>query len=668
MRSNPVAEQTTYAPSNYANGYQNLYAYEDTHNDWTIVSGKLENGVTEVWLTRPLSTGDSQDRAITSGSMRIIWAWGNGNSVSYHGSNRGTKSTTFIGDAASQAFPAYDGSWTMRMANYTVPHERITTYACQAVSFDTSQERHIVAFRPVGVSKFNHHAIVHVCSDNSYFSDHSTPQLCSYHPTSNTCPGGDNGNNCKGSSPLGDTTAGCAGLIASWAVGMGDMILPLEAGFRVGAGHITHVILEIHYDNPAAEQGFVDSMGFEVFYTETMRQHDAGMITMGDTIVSLGNTGMQPNLPYPIGDLPAQQDVIHRETTCPKECTTDFAEPINVFSVFHHMHYYGKKMYLEKYDTNDDLVGIVAPRIDFWDNGFQQLLPTEFTISPGESIQSHCYYDTSAYAHSAAVEFGPATSQEMCMHFVFYYPKQSRNSEPFAFCGMADLGGAATVCGSLSQANSAFYLAPTTQKQRGNVSYADPLSFGDVNQNAAAAASSSACATAPPPSPPPPSPASPAGASLQEAVSFTVTVAGTVASFDQAAYKTALAAQLDGVAASSIVLNVTAASVIVTAVFAAADNSAATATLTSLASDLSTLSTALGVTVEAASAPTTVQAVVVANTPSPSPSPDGLNPVVIILPVVGALLLITVAALWYMRKGGASKKVGSAASQGSVTA
>eukprot|EP00966_Prymnesium_polylepis_P170833 3948739-Prymnesium_polylepis.2 len=141
-------------------------------------------------------------------------------------------------------FPAYDGVWTNRMERYTIPAQT-TTYACQSLTFPTDQERHIVAFKPINVSKYNHHAIVHVCTDNAYFASHNAPQLCSYDAGTNTCPG-ESGGTCRGGSPLGETNAACSGLIWSWAVGMGEFLMPDAAGFRVGAGHISHVILEIH--------------------------------------------------------------------------------------------------------------------------------------------------------------------------------------------------------------------------------------------------------------------------------------------------------------------------------------------------------------------------------------------------------------------------------------
>ena len=246
-----LAAPTTYAPTEYVNGYTGLMAVADFHDDWTVVSGSEESGKTEVWLTRPLVTSDTQDRDIVQGSMRIIWAWGAGTAAAYHGVNRGVSSTIFFGTSTSNPdLPAYDGKWTKTFDSYTVPHSHITTYACQSFDFPVDQDRHIVAFRPINVSPYNHHAILHICGDDSneaveYYDNHVTPQICSYatdgqHLPDNTCPGeesdGAGGSTCGGSSPLGSTTAACSGLIWSWAVGMGDFILPPEAGMRVGSG------------------------------------------------------------------------------------------------------------------------------------------------------------------------------------------------------------------------------------------------------------------------------------------------------------------------------------------------------------------------------------------------------------------------------------------------
>ena len=56
-------------------GYVGLTAKEDRNNDWSLVSGYEADGVTHIYATRPLVTGDAQDRAIRPGPTRIIWAW-----------------------------------------------------------------------------------------------------------------------------------------------------------------------------------------------------------------------------------------------------------------------------------------------------------------------------------------------------------------------------------------------------------------------------------------------------------------------------------------------------------------------------------------------------------------------------------------------------------------
>ena len=64
----------------------------------------------------------------------------------------------------------------MQFDNYVVP-KQVTTYACQAFTFPTDAERHIIALRPKDPTAYNHHAILHVCANNDYFSDHASPQV-----------------------------------------------------------------------------------------------------------------------------------------------------------------------------------------------------------------------------------------------------------------------------------------------------------------------------------------------------------------------------------------------------------------------------------------------------------------------------------------------------------
>jgi len=161
-------------------------------------------------------------------------------------------------------------------------------------------------------------------------------------------------------------------------------------------------------------------------------------------------------------------------------------------------------MYNERYPSGGSAWEPIGQRIDFWDNGYQQNLVTPYTINPGDAIQTHCYFDTRGVP--STVNFGSATSNEMCMDFIMYYPVQYRgqnangDAEPFSFCSlMHDSGIANTLCGSLSQAGTHsggvpnFMLGGQQQARSGDATKADPLGFGIANRAVLNVASTPAC-------------------------------------------------------------------------------------------------------------------------------------------------------------------------------
>lgn len=124
----------------------------------------------------------------------------------------------------------------------------------------------------------------------------------------------------------------------------------------------------------------------QAFYVDTPRANDAAMLIIGDPVVQAGNS---MTAPYATGHLKASEAEISRQQTCPGACTADFSTTINVFAQFYHMHNYGSAMFTEKYATAEaggENLGIVGGRIDFWDNGYQQALPAQYTVAPGETL------------------------------------------------------------------------------------------------------------------------------------------------------------------------------------------------------------------------------------------------------------------------------------------
>ena len=60
-------------------------------------------------------------------------------------------------------------------------------------------------------------------------------------------------------------------------------------GLRTGddVNTASHVVLEIHYTNPGRAASIVDSSGFRLLYTDTLRRYDAGILTLGDILFRL---------------------------------------------------------------------------------------------------------------------------------------------------------------------------------------------------------------------------------------------------------------------------------------------------------------------------------------------------------------------------------------------
>ena len=365
-----------------ANGvqdYTGLTAVKDKTNDWTIEWGLEADGVTTVYAKRALDTGDTQDRVIsTTSAMRIVWAYGDEDSVAYHGAKRGSTEILFGGSLP--AFPTGDGSYTRTVTNYPIRSSLHTTYACESMELPSDKDRWAIAFRPIfseDTRKHVHHMILHMCKENTYWQEHhhtqgSGAQACRQ--------GTDNGNSAGAEvaptipgSGLSNSAhlSGCVGMMWSWASGQGDFILPSDVGFKFGssAGK-TKLILEVHYDNPELKTNLIDSVGFQLVYTETAPTHNAGWLWVGDPAVELrtdtSSTWTSTSSPprpdgFLDGPLPAGQSSVHRQATCSQECLASTKSKasdnpgeydLNVFALFHHMHYYGERIYLEQYRTD----------------------------------------------------------------------------------------------------------------------------------------------------------------------------------------------------------------------------------------------------------------------------------------------------------------------------
>ena len=107
------------------------------------------------------------------------------------------------------------------------------------------------------------------------------------------------------------------------------------------------------------------------------------------------------------------------QTSCPSVCTDWWPHEINVFASFLHQHSFGKKIWTSVYDDGLNYQ-FTANRIDFWEFENQQTTPVDYTIQPGDHIQTFGMFDTSKWYET--IYFGESSFDEMLLDIVSYYP------------------------------------------------------------------------------------------------------------------------------------------------------------------------------------------------------------------------------------------------------
>jgi len=120
------------------------------------------------------------------------------------------------------------------------------------------------------------------------------------------------------------------------------------------------------------------------------------------------------------------------ETPCPESCTSLWTNPINVFADFLHMHNTGKMIWSTIHRNGTRLPGYFN-RIEYWQFNFQEYTAMKKILYPGDRINTICMYDTTRSA--IPVKFGHATTDEMCLEFMAYYPKLYLYGKELVGCG-----------------------------------------------------------------------------------------------------------------------------------------------------------------------------------------------------------------------------------------
>nr|XP_045584690.1 DBH-like monooxygenase protein 1 homolog [Procambarus clarkii] len=388
-------------------GEGNWHPVLDDSQDLKILGGYQNDTHTVLRFSRLWDTCDDwHDFHITSDTTRIIWAYGREDPpdvgrVAMHG-HRGTKSLYLQEPRFSLPDFGDDVSvWNLHASNVSLPDDSDTLYWCKLFKVPPLRRKtHVIGFEPVIEARnleHVHHMLIFECTleDAARHYEKWLQVKGAQCYTRNM--------------PL--SWFHCTVPVVAWAVGSEGEMWPDHVGYPLGEEHggTNYFMMEIHYDNPKLKKGVVDGSGIRLYHTEKLRQYDSGVFSVGHSVSS--SHIIPPGQNW--------KTIGH----CFSECTRQSVPEggLKVFQGVLHAHLLGRDITLRQIRNGRELP--VNFKDMFYDFNYQQsrVLKHEMTILKGDSFIIECGYDSTK---TTVPTFGGLnTREEMCLVFLFYYPK-----------------------------------------------------------------------------------------------------------------------------------------------------------------------------------------------------------------------------------------------------
>eukprot|EP01063_Lacrimia_lanifica_P015456 TRINITY_DN2220_c1_g2_i1.p1 TRINITY_DN2220_c1_g2~~TRINITY_DN2220_c1_g2_i1.p1 ORF type:complete len:591 (+),score=167.62 TRINITY_DN2220_c1_g2_i1:63-1835(+) len=217
------------------------------------------------------------------------------------------------------------------------------------------------------------------------------------------------------------------------AVGPGNpnMVVGHDMGMRVkettAGWQMRYLWFEYHMDNPR-NAAFTSTPMLNLTFTSKLRAREGKMVVLGDAAIMMGRLG-QVITP---GEHTFQVD-------CRKECTKDWAEA-TLYQVLLHMHQSGTHARLVQKRNGEVVRTIVDRQFYNFDTQPMVVLNEPVTVLPGDELSVLCKYHNQGQGD---LEFGDASSDEMCMAFVL-----ASDAVSDVCGGTAFVGQHMTICAS----------------------------------------------------------------------------------------------------------------------------------------------------------------------------------------------------------------------------
>ncbi|XP_021269575.1 dopamine beta-hydroxylase isoform X1 [Numida meleagris] len=372
----------------------------DSQQDYQLLGAQKAPEGLYLLFRRAFSTCDPKDYLIEDGTVHLIYGILESPVRSLHAINistmyRGLQRVQLLKpNITIPGLPSDVKTMEITAPSIVIPSQE-TTYWCYITELPGSfTKHHIIMYEPVitaGNEALVHHMEIFQCTAefdsiphyNGPCDDKMKPQRLNY----------------------------CRHVLAAWAMGAQAFYYPEEAGLAFGGpGSSRYLRLEIHYHNPLIFKGRRDSSGIRLYYTASLRPHDAGIMELG--------------LVYtPMMAVPPGETAFVLTGYCTDKCTQK-ALPVNGIRIFAsqlHTHLAGRKVVTVLARDGRELQVVNAD--GHYSPHFQEIrmLKEVVSVFPGDELFTTCTYNTEDRSNVTVGGFG--IREEMCVNYVHYYPQ-----------------------------------------------------------------------------------------------------------------------------------------------------------------------------------------------------------------------------------------------------
>ncbi|CAL8068114.1 unnamed protein product [Orchesella dallaii] len=410
----------------------------DQNQDWILHEAWERGGLTFLSFSRPFDTCDKVgDLVINENDLvSVIWAFGENDNdeLQNHWENRGSYEVYLLDpdlapESLSDRFrfgnqgklPQISKTFDVlanfqssinvfRISEVRTLFQQDTLYWCSFHRVPTSTKHHIIGFNvefPTEKDRVNvHHLLLYRCV--------APPGSSALQNLTQSSLNG--GGECYLGDDIGPPSISfCTEEIFAWGVGGRALFLPNHVGIPMSESNQEFFMLQVHYDNSNKKipSEITVSIALNIYYTNNLRENDAGIILVGSAVPSSTSLVIPPY---------SRNHIILGH--CSKECTKKMLNSggIKVFAAFGHTHVAGREVRLRHFRNSKELSWIGAD--SNYNFAFQQmrLLKTERRIEPGDHLVQTCVYDSTG-RNGTVVTGGYSTREEMCLMHLYYYAR-----------------------------------------------------------------------------------------------------------------------------------------------------------------------------------------------------------------------------------------------------